>query len=87
MEETGSAINSKGCRYVFDEEGEQDLQHHIFERLSSLVHLGWLRAYCRMRDRDPHGTVEFRLENGLGQLASLQQPKTLAFHGCDKCIE
>ncbi|KAK3819586.1 MAG: hypothetical protein J3Q66DRAFT_334970 [Benniella sp.] len=65
------------------EEGEQDLQHDLFTRLSSLVRLECLSmGYHEPEGTHRHSTVEFRLENGLGQLASLKQLKILKFHGC-----
>jgi hypothetical protein len=65
------------------EEGEQDLQHDLFKRLSSLVRLEYLSMDCdSLEETHEHGTVEFRLENGLGQLASLKRLKTLGFYGC-----
>ncbi|KAF9349490.1 hypothetical protein BGX34_001764 [Mortierella sp. NVP85] len=65
------------------QEGEQDLQHDLFERLSRLIHLESLSLNCfRSPEHDQDDFVAFRLENGLGQLASLQRLKTLNFDGC-----
>ncbi|KAK3819587.1 MAG: hypothetical protein J3Q66DRAFT_428170 [Benniella sp.] len=63
--------------------GEQDLQHDLFERLSRLTHLESLTMHCiASATHSKDYFVAFRLENGLGQLASLQQLKTLTFGGC-----
>ncbi|KAF9353869.1 hypothetical protein BGX34_011336 [Mortierella sp. NVP85] len=60
------------------EESEQDLQRLIFERLSALVQLEELIMWLSMSD-NAYGVLKFRLECGLGLLASLQQLTTLRF--------
>jgi hypothetical protein len=61
-------------QFVFDE-GEQDLQPQMFERLSTLVRLERLTLnYDYSSHRDTYyGVLECRLDRGLGQLAKLQQ--------------
>lgn len=60
------------------EESEQDLQRLIFERLSALVQLEELIMWLSMSE-NAYGVLKFRLECGLGLLASLQQLTTLRF--------
>ncbi|KAK3819589.1 MAG: hypothetical protein J3Q66DRAFT_399041 [Benniella sp.] len=62
------------------EENEEELQREVFERLSRLVHLESLLMNCH-DGQHTNSHVEFTLENGLQQLASLQRWKTLGFLG------
>ncbi|KAF9353867.1 hypothetical protein BGX34_011334 [Mortierella sp. NVP85] len=61
------------------EESERDLHQVVFERLSTLVRLEKLRMWIPSPNDSDEGVLEFRLDCGLGQLASLQQLTTLAF--------
>jgi hypothetical protein len=61
-------------------ETEQDLQPFVFERLSTLVRLTRLDMSYSCRDSSANGVLEFRLDCGLGQLASLQELRTVGFY-------
>ncbi|KAF9343712.1 hypothetical protein BGX34_006447, partial [Mortierella sp. NVP85] len=61
-------------------ETDRDLQPLVFERLSTLVRLTTLDVTWAFSDND-EDTLEFRLDCGLGQLASLQALRTLVFDG------
>jgi len=58
---------------------EQYLQPLVFERLSTLVRLTTLDMNCTNGDNG-EGLLEFRLDCGLGQLASLQELRTVVFY-------
>ncbi|KAG0246565.1 hypothetical protein BGX31_001017 [Mortierella sp. GBA43] len=62
-------------------EHEQDLQQLVFERLSTLTDLQRLTLYHPDNEEivESHDVLEFRLERGLGQLASLQNLEFLEF--------
>jgi hypothetical protein len=61
-------------------ESEQDLQQEIFGRLSTLSRLVQLTMHTpKHQSYEEEGRLEFRLENGLDQLASLQQLTSLSF--------
>ncbi|KAF9357334.1 hypothetical protein BGX34_009417 [Mortierella sp. NVP85] len=61
-------------------ESERDLQEQVFERLSTLIHLERLTLEYPITGRgDIYAGLEFRLDCGLGRLASLQQLNCLCF--------
>lgn len=60
-------------------DSDRDLQSLIFERLSTLVRLEHLTMNSFLRSNIADGVLEFRLEYGLRQLASLQQLTWLVF--------
>ncbi|KAF9353866.1 hypothetical protein BGX34_011333 [Mortierella sp. NVP85] len=62
-------------------DSEQCLQLHqlIFERLSTLIHLKNLTTWIPDLNDLAEGTLEFRLEYGLGQLTNLQEFSTIEF--------
>ncbi|KAK3805593.1 MAG: hypothetical protein J3Q66DRAFT_445901 [Benniella sp.] len=63
------------------EETEQDLHSLVFERLSTLVRLTTLDMKGSIYDYNSSGGVlEFRLDYGLGQLASLHALRVIRFH-------
>ncbi|KAK3819574.1 MAG: hypothetical protein J3Q66DRAFT_159967, partial [Benniella sp.] len=64
-------------------DSEQCLQLHqlIFERLSTLIQLKKLRMCAPSFGDVVENVLEFRLEYGLGQLASLQELSTVIFTG------
>jgi hypothetical protein len=63
-------------------ESELDLQHEIFRRLSTLTLLRRLILFIPVNEPyEENCTLELRLENGLGQLSSLQQLTKLDFDG------
>ncbi|KAK3805575.1 MAG: hypothetical protein J3Q66DRAFT_407583 [Benniella sp.] len=66
---------------IFDKETEQDLQPMVFERLSTLVRLTTLNLSWATIDsgRGCRGVLQFRLDRGLGQLASLRELRTVIF--------
>jgi hypothetical protein len=59
------------------EETEQDLQPMVFERLSTLVRLTTLDMNGTFSG---NGVLEFRLDCGLGKLASLRELRTVVFY-------
>jgi len=65
---------------ILIKETDRDLQPLVFERLSTLARLATLDMSCAFSDND-EGVLEFRLDCGLGQLASLQELRTLVFDG------
>jgi hypothetical protein len=64
--------------FVFGE-AEQDLQQDIFERLSTFTRLERLEMYNLEHESQEAHRLEFRLANGLGQLASLKQMTEIGF--------
>jgi len=60
-------------------ESEQDLQSLIFERLSALVRLCNLTMSCPIERGNDGGVLEFRLDKGMGHLATLQQLSWICF--------
>jgi hypothetical protein len=68
---------------ILFEESEQDLQKEMFKRLSTLTRLETLNMAGTPGydedDQDNLRVLEFRLENGLGQLASLSQMRAVVF--------
>jgi len=64
---------------------DQDFQQDVLERLSTLDRLESLEIFYRLNDGIlniyKNSGIEFRLDLGLGQLASLRQLKTLTFDG------
>jgi hypothetical protein len=65
---------------IYDKETEQDLQPMVFERLSTLVRLKTLDVSWAVSDGCRGGVLEFRLDCGLGQLASLRELRTVVFY-------
>jgi len=64
------------CFRVGDSEQCQQLHQLIFERLSTLIQL---KVLTMQAPDVVEGVLEFRLEYGLGQLASLQELSTIEF--------
>ena len=60
-------------------ETEQDLQPLIFERLSSLTRLTVLNMNLFSKDPCDEGVLNFRLDCGLGQLATLKKLASVTF--------
>ncbi|KAF9363056.1 hypothetical protein BGX34_005003 [Mortierella sp. NVP85] len=60
-------------------ESEQDLQPLIFGRLSALVRLCNLTMSCPIERGNDGGVLEFRLDKGMGHLATLQQLSWICF--------
>ncbi|KAG0238176.1 hypothetical protein BGX31_003349 [Mortierella sp. GBA43] len=67
---------------ILFEESERDLQKEMFKRLSTLTRLETLIMAAPGYDlngQENLRVLEFRLENGLGQLASLSQLRAVVF--------
>jgi hypothetical protein len=65
-------------------ESELDLQPKVFERLSTLVQLERLTMVVpdyHVNGEERLSVLEFRLENGLGQLANLHRMAWVYFEG------
>lgn len=60
-------------------DSDRDLRPLIFERLSTLTQLQELGMWSPRYDNDD-GVLEFQLEHGMWQLASLQQLSSIHFH-------
>lgn len=61
------------------EESEKSLQQVIFERLSMLIRLEELIIHIPKNNSTTGDLLEFRLDCGMGQLASLRQLTALRF--------
>jgi len=66
------------CFRVEEPDQHPQLQQLVFQRLSTLIQLKLLRM-CVNYDDEVEGVLEFRLDCGLGQLASLQELSTVSF--------
>jgi len=65
-------------------ESEEDLQQEVFERLSTLTRLRRLEMYLPEHGSyEEEYSLEFRLEYGMGRLATLQQLTLLSFEETD----
>ncbi|KAG0246447.1 hypothetical protein B0O80DRAFT_493171 [Mortierella sp. GBAus27b] len=58
---------------------EQDLHQVVFERLSTLVRLECLELSYPCEDKPDHRGLQFRLDRGMGQLASLRQLRDICY--------
>ncbi|KAG0228999.1 hypothetical protein BGX31_006354 [Mortierella sp. GBA43] len=85
-------VCGRSLRYLFvsiiltpSQETDADRhQHHVFERMSRLVNLEELNLY----NDDPMATrcLDFRLDKGLGLLATMRQLETLALGRTEQCL-
>ncbi|KAK3805567.1 MAG: hypothetical protein J3Q66DRAFT_125672 [Benniella sp.] len=66
---------------------EQDLHHLVFERLSTLVCLTTLVIRYTINDDSGDGVLAFRLDCGLGQLATLRELASLDFQHYSSVIK
>ncbi|KAG0016989.1 hypothetical protein BGZ80_008709 [Entomortierella chlamydospora] len=69
--------------------GDQYLQHLVFERLATLVHLECLDIgnYSFYQENPILEPLDLRLRSGLGTLSSLTNIKFLSFYGTEQALE